>query len=118
MAPEDAVAIVEHQRKVFNLKNLPVESLSGIKTALIAPGKCHRVTVPLDDPTNENSAIISFFETGVSHKDIKSELINLVIMQFMTQPFFNELRTNQQLGYVVDARAINNRHVMGYRFLV
>ena len=28
------------------------------------------------------------------------------------------MRTNQQLGYVVDARVHLNRHIMGYRFLV
>ena len=76
------------------------------------------MTVPLDDPTNENSAIITYYETGVTFSDLKLELVNQVVMQVLQQPFFNELRTNQQLGYVVDARVLSNRHVVGYRFLV
>jgi len=34
-------------------------------------------------------------------------------MQFMNEPFFNQLRTQQQLGYVVFSRAVNTRDVIG-----
>ena len=83
MTKEDAVSIVEHQRKVLNLETLSVEALFGVNPVAVQGGQCHRVTVPLDDPTNENSAIITYFEIGLSHKDIKSELINEVVMQVL-----------------------------------
>jgi len=39
-------------------------------------------------------------------------------MQFLQEPFFNELRTKQQLGYVVMCRPSMNRDVVGAKFLV
>ena len=39
-------------------------------------------------------------------------------MQFLQEPFFNDLRTNQQLGYVVMCRPTVNRDVVGAKFLV
>lgn len=109
--------MVEHQATLIKLQPLAVEALSGANPVKVASGEYHRVNVPLADATNENSALISFFETGTS-QSIKNELTSKLAMQVMQQPFFNDLRTNQQLGYVVDARHINNRLLMGYRFLI
>lgn len=39
-------------------------------------------------------------------------------MQYFDEPFFDQLRTKQQLGYVVFSRGINNRDVLGNQFLV
>lgn len=40
------------------------------------------------------------------------------MMQFLNEPFFNQLRTQQQLGYVVFSRPVNNRGVLGVQFMV
>lgn len=39
-------------------------------------------------------------------------------MQFLSEPFFNELRTQKQLGYVVMSRPCNTRDVLGAQFMV
>jgi len=41
-----------------------------------------------------------------------------VLGQFLQEPFFNQLRTQQQLGYVVMSRPCDTRDVMGIQFLV
>lgn len=71
MTKDDAIQIVEHQRKVFNLQNFSADSLAGVNPVSVVPGVINRITVPLDDPTNENSAIITYYETGVAHSNIK-----------------------------------------------
>jgi hypothetical protein len=45
--------------------------LAGVNPVSVVPGVINRITVPLDDPTNENSAIITYYETGVAHSNIK-----------------------------------------------
>ena len=45
-------------------------------------------------------------------------MTNRVIMQLLNEPFFNDLRTQQQLGYVVFSRSVNTRDVIGAQFLV
>ena len=45
-------------------------------------------------------------------------LTAVIIMHFLKEPFYNELRTKQQLGYVVFSRATESRDVLGCQFLV
>jgi len=42
----------------------------------------------------------------------------MVLAQMLNEPFFNQLRTQQQLGYVVFSRATNQRDVLGIQFAV
>ena len=73
----------------------------------------------LVDTENENSCLITYYEVGArDNNDLRLSLTNSVMMQFLTEPFFNELRTQQQLGYVVFSRAVNNREVLGAQFMV
>jgi secreted Zn-dependent insulinase-like peptidase len=39
-------------------------------------------------------------------------------MQYLNEPFFDDLRTKQQLGYVVFSRSVNHRDIIGCQFLV
>jgi len=39
-------------------------------------------------------------------------------MHYLNEPFFNDLRTQQQLGYVVFSRSVETRGVLGAQFLV
>ena len=45
-------------------------------------------------------------------------LVNAIVMQYLSEPFFDELRTKQQLGYVVSSREAATRNVIGNRFLI
>jgi len=73
-----------------------------------------KVEQPLADESNENSCLIAYYEAGLSDSTNKKlKLTNRVVMQFLQEPFFNELRTKQQLGYVVMCRPMVNRDVHG-----
>ena len=41
-----------------------------------------------------------------------------MIMQYLNEPFFNELRTKQQLGYVVHSQSVDTRNILGVQFLI
>ena len=64
----------------------------GVNPIMLESNKCLRVALSLDDTSNENSAFFSYFEGGAW--DLKTELINMIVMQALEQPFFNEMRTN------------------------
>jgi len=56
----------------------------------------------IDDKTNDNSATISYFQVGQFGKDDYRKSVCLqVLCQYLKEPFFDDLRTKQQLGYVV-----------------
>jgi insulysin len=72
----------------------------------------------LEDKQNENSCNVTYYEVGVQGDDLMAKLTNSIVMQYLSEPFFNELRTQQQLGYVVFSRAVNTRDVLGAQFIV
>ena len=72
----------------------------------------------LVDDKNDNSAMVAYYQYNIHAKDVKKELIFSLVSRYIQQPYFNELRTNQQLGYVVHAAEYNPRLVQGIFFLI
>ena len=52
-----------------------------------------------EDLTSDNSAILSYFQLG--HLDDRNKCLIYLIINIFSEDFFDELRTNQQLGYNV-----------------
>lgn len=48
----------------------------------------------------------------------KKKLSFALVVKYINQPFFNELRTNQQLGYVVHAFEYSLKHIYGLILMV
>lgn len=78
----------------------------------IKDGTSHLVEVVLEDQANDNSCILTYFEVGQDN-DMRVSLIINIIMQYLNEPFFDDLRTKQQLGYVVFSRGFSSRDVLG-----
>ncbi|GME80324.1 unnamed protein product [[Candida] boidinii] len=55
---------------------------------------------PNDDPNNINSCIESYIQLG-KFDNYRDRVITELIAQILHEPFFNRLRTNEQLGYVL-----------------
>ena len=49
---------------------------------------------------------------------MKNTLFNLILAQYLDEPLFNQLRTIEQLGYVVLSRHKVVRGVMGFWVMV
>lgn len=110
---------MEGARSSFSLKGVEVGDLADIRTLSIDSGHYYHIETPLEDKTNENSCAITYYEVGMpDESDIKKRLTNFVVMQFLQEPFFNDLRTQQQLGYVVFSKACAQRDVIGVQFMV
>lgn len=70
-----------------------------------------------DDPDNINSCFESFIQIGlISNK--RERILNELISQILHEPFFNRLRTIEQLGYVVFSGTRETRTTFGLRFLI
>lgn len=70
-----------------------------------------------DDFDNINSCVETFTQLGriTNHRD---RIINELIAQILHEPFFNRLRTIEQLGYVVFSGTRETRTTFGLRFLI
>lgn len=75
--------------------------------------QARRFSVAID---HNDSAIISYYQAP--DDTIKSQASNLLLLQILDTPFFNELRTRDQLGYVVYTGLENNLRIPGLKFVV
>ena len=68
--------------------------MAPVRTVAIEDGHSFLIERPLEDTTNENSCIVTYFEVGFQGgDDLKQALTNSIVMQYLSEPFFNELRT-------------------------
>ena len=84
----------------------------------IKPNLSYQIEIPLKDEKNENCCALTYFEIGPMREDMRLKLSNKILMQIIDEPFFNDLRTQQQLGYVVFSRDFQTRDILGNQLLV
>lgn len=112
--------LIQKSKQAFQTKPVQISDLAPVTPVRIAPKQAHLVESPLDDKTNENSCILTSFEVAflTDRKANKVRLLNQVLMNYLQEPFFSDLRTQQQIGYVVFCRHVCLREVIGCQFLV
>jgi insulysin len=106
-----------------------VDSIMLCAATNIAPEHVHRALVPsrgvnlvyrplVPSAENVNSAIVAFYYIEpVSDHTAYTQL--QLFSQLLSQPIFSELRTKQQLGYIVSSGALSFNHThSGFRVVV
>ena len=78
----------------------------------------YHLEVPLVDEKNDNSCNLTYYEVGPIRNDYKTKVLNQVVMQYMNEPYFDDLRTKQQLGYVVWSLESVVNDVLSNQFIV
>jgi insulysin len=63
-----------------------------------------------------NSSIVSYYQYGPESMHMSA--VQSLMGRIISQPFYNQLRTKEQLGYVVYATDLNLNRVNGFRFVV
>lgn len=66
--------------------------------------------------TDVNSSIISYYQHGPETK--KTRAIQGLMGTMISRPFYSQLRTKEQLGYIVHAAIANLHTVNGFQFIV
>jgi insulysin len=73
----------------------------------------------VEDESNDNSCLVSYYQDGyVEAENLKRNLLLTLTQQYLDEPTFNQLRTQEQLGYVVFTRDANFRDINGLRFCI
>ena len=91
---EQAESLVEQSQKHLNLKPIKIEDLPEVRALAIEDGHSFILERDLVDKENQNSCIITYYEVGTSENDdLRLGLTNSIMMQYLSEPFFNQLRT-------------------------
>ena len=92
---EQAVELVEKAKSRFDLSSIKIEDLADIRAVAVDAGHSFHIERSLIDTTNENSCAVTYYEVGIQGDSLKQKLTNNIVMQFLNEPFFNQLRTQQ-----------------------
>lgn len=116
MLKHEALSLAQDVEDTFKPEPLTEEELKS-RQALITPEGKWLARRPVANPENSNSAIEQFTYVG----DIYDDLLRAKLSLFSTMvsdPLFDELRTKQQLGYIVSSGARKSISFMGLRVIV
>lgn len=92
---ERALTTVDTVRNNLGLKNMKIEDTVDVRVVSLPPGRALVRDSPLTDSNNNNSCLVTVFEIGPQGSDIHLGLQASVMMQWMFQPYFDDLRTKQ-----------------------
>ena len=91
----------------------PAPSLKRDAVELSAESGPHRFSLDID---HNDSAIVSYYQAP--DDQTLTQARNLLLLQILEAPFFNQLRTAEQLGYVVYAGQANSLRIPAIKFVI
>ncbi|KAI5961327.1 STE23 [Candida theae] len=97
----------EYDENKFHLQNY-----------VFQPGEVTRFEVDLKDKHNINSCIEYYLQFSPTNDDVKLRVLTDLLATIIREPCFNQLRTKEQLGYVVFSGLRKGRTSIGFRILV
>jgi len=117
LAKEDALKFTDLVRDVLRPRKLPPSQWPIRRSLIFPPGSNFVYERSLKDPANINHCIEYMLYVGSNQdRDLRARL--LLLAQIADEPCFDQLRTKEQLGYVVFSGASIHNTWIGYRVLV
>lgn len=89
-----------------------------LQSYILDSGEDVRVDMDLKDEKNVNSCIEYYFQVNNSLSDVRQRTLTDLLETIMHEPCFNQLRTKEQLGYVVFSGVRLSRTAIGFRVLI
>jgi len=105
MDPEKAIAIQNKATKSFaqsQLKAVDFATPLAVKLPQKSVLNYAEMNLRQEDSVNPNSAILSYFQLG--EFTYENYAIMSCLVSLLNEPFFSQLRSKEQLGYIVAAR--------------
>ncbi|CAK9817833.1 Nrdc [Anthophora plagiata] len=115
MTQEDVLKNVHECVKILKCGSLLPNTMPQIRVTEIPIGK-HYCTVKNLNDTDANSVVNNYYQSGITTVKL-SILIDLLIL-LMEEPLFNQLRTQEQLGYDVSCTQHDTCGILGYSIAV
>ncbi|KAF2746080.1 LuxS/MPP-like metallohydrolase [Sporormia fimetaria CBS 119925] len=117
MHKEEALRITGLVEKTMRTKRLLPDQIPIRRTLVLPPGSNFIYERELKDPANVNHCIeYSIYLGNARDRNLRAKM--LLLAQMTDEPCFNQLRTIEQLGYVVFSGASVSDNWAGYRILI
>lgn len=114
---EDASKMLKDALDILKPKDLLPSQLSGHHSLVLPKGSKWVYKRDVEDPNNVNSGIEYLIQVGnVTQTALRAKLS--LLAQIAQEPCFDQLRTKEQLGYLVFSGVRKQTGSMGMRFIV
>ena len=114
---EDALKMTDLIETIFQPRTLPPSQWQIKRNMIYPPGSDYTYQRELGDPANVNNCIEYYLQIGnVADRNLKAKA--LLLAQLTDEVGFDQLRTKEQLGYVVWTGAKINSTTIGYRVII
>ncbi|CAI7590480.1 unnamed protein product [Penicillium pancosmium] len=114
---EDALRMTDSVEKILKGRALPPSQWYLRRNMMIPPGSNYVYPRTLKDPANVNHCIEYYLYIGLFSDDLLRSKLQL-FSQLTDEPAFDQLRSKEQLGYVVWSGSRYNATTMGYRVII
>ncbi|TID23091.1 Flavin carrier protein 2 [Venturia nashicola] len=114
---EDALRFTDLIDSTLRPRKLPQSQWPIRRSLLFPPGSNHLYERKLKDPANINHCIEYLLHVG-NNQDRVIRATNMLFASIADEPCFDQLRTKEQLGYVVFSGASVHNTTIGYRILI
>ncbi|TAQ87722.1 hypothetical protein B7494_g3941 [Chlorociboria aeruginascens] len=114
---EDALTVTDMIENLLKPRILPQNQWPISRTLIFPPGANYVYHKTLKDPANVNHCIEYFLYIGTApNRPLRAK--TLLFDQMTHEPAFDQLRTKEQLGYVVFSGSRSTGTSIGYRFII
>lgn len=120
LSEAEAISISDIFKINFPVNPLPIE-LRQVEHVICLPPSANLVRdASVKNKSEKNSVVELYFqiEEDLGIESIKLRALNDLFGEIVREPFFDQLRTKEQLGYVVHCDARTTCHVFGFAFYV
>ena len=114
---EQALKLTDMIEKELDPRPLPKEEWPIMRSLILPPGSNYLYKKTLKDPANVNHCIEYYLYIG-DKGDRKVRAKTQLLDQFLHEPAFDQLRTKEQLGYVVFSGMRGGATIYGFRFII
>lgn len=117
MYKEDALKITDMVESTLKPRILPQAQLPILRSLILPPGSNYVFNKTLKDPENVNHCIETWFYVGdKGDREVRAK--TQLLYQMIHEPAFDQLRTKEQLGYIVFSSFRHFSTTYGLRFLL
>ena len=114
---EGALKVVDVLEEKLAPKKLYDFERLGSRSVWLPQGSSHILEEAVFDKENDNSAIEVYYQT-CHYDDLKQRCLTQLLDQCLKERFFDQIRTKEQLGYMVGSGVRSTRGSYGLRFII
>lgn len=117
ISKEESQKLLSMTESILASKPLASSELISARSLLLEPKTNYIFTAPVPNSKNVNSSIEYYTQVG-DPEDVKSRATLALFSQIAQEPSFDQLRTKEQLGYLVFSGVRKTIGSMGFRVII